>query len=99
SRIAIAAPESPTPTRTRLRLLRGVAAFLAARLEQEPGPPLRFVNERLEQTGRAGILVFVAELVSLPHCCRDMLVVLHQFAQHFTRRDVIRVVVLDGLQL
>src|SRR6266536_283823 len=80
-------------------LLRRVAAFLAARIEQEPGAALGLVDEGLEQARGAGILVLVGELMGLPHRGCDVLVVFHQFAQHFARRDIVLVVVLDGLQL
>src|ERR1700722_14878681 len=78
--------------------LRLVAALLAAGLEQEPGAALGFVDEGFEQSGGAGILVIVGELVGFSHRGRDVLVVFHQLAQHVARRDVALVVVLDGLQ-
>src|SRR6478752_1921060 len=79
--------------------LRRVGTFLTAGLEQEPGPALGLIDEDFEQTGRTGILVVVAKLVSLSHRGRDVLVVFHQLAQHFARRDVFLIVVLDGLML
>ena len=44
-------------------------------------------------------VVVVGELVGFAHRGRHVLVVLHQFAQHLARRDVILVIVVDGLQL
>ena len=41
----------------------------------------------------------VADLVRLTHRGGDMLVVLHQLAQHLARRDIVLVVVLDRLEL
>ena len=76
-----------------------VATFLTARLEQEPGAALGFVDEGLQQAGGTEILVIVGELVGLAHRRRHVLVVFHQFAQHLARRYVVFVVVLDGLQL
>src|SRR4030081_1295914 len=78
--------------------LRLVAAFLAAGFEQEPGAALGLVDEDFEQARGAGILMVVAKLVGLAHRSRDMLVVFHQLAQHLARRDILFIVVLDGLQ-
>ena len=40
-----------------------------------------------------------ADLVRLAHAAGELLVVLHQLAQHLAWRDVVLVVVLDGLEL
>src|ERR1700730_14670393 len=88
----------PQGERGRTTPLRLVAAFLAAGLEQEPGAALGLVDEGLEQTGGAGILVLVGELVRLAHRGGDVLVVFHQLAQHFARRHIGLIVVLDGLR-
>src|SRR6185295_18514517 len=76
-----------------------VGAFLAAGLEQEPGTALGLVDEDFEQACAAGILMIVAKLVRFAHGRRHLLVVFHQLAQHFARRHISLVVVLDGLQL
>src|ERR1700760_4081670 len=59
------------------RQLRRVAAFLAARLEQEPGAALGLVDEKLEEARGAGILMVVAQLVGFTHRSRHVLVVFH----------------------
>ena len=71
----------------------------AARLEQEPGAPLRAVDEVLQQPRGRRILVFFRELMTFAHGRRDHLVVGHQFAQHLVGRDKRFIVVLDVLQL
>src|SRR6185369_6551362 len=83
----------------RNRASRRVGAFLTAGLEQEPGPALGLVDEDFEQACAAGILMIVAKLVGFAHRRRHLLVVFHQFAQHFARRHVFVVVILDGLML
>ena len=48
-----------------LRLMaRGVP--LAARLEQEPGPSLSFVDPNLDQAGSRDVAVFLAHVVGFP---------------------------------
>src|ERR1700727_3623273 len=85
----------PGMTEDQSQSLRLVAAFLAAGLEQEPGAAFGFVDEGFEQSGSAGILVVITELVSLSHRGRDVLVVFHQFAQHIAGRDIALIIVLD----
>src|ERR1700733_2800618 len=80
------------------RPLRCVVALLAAGLEQEPGAALGLVDEGLQQSGGAGILVIVAKLVGFPHRGGHVLVVFHQLAQHLARRHIALIVVVDGLQ-
>src|SRR5882672_3035261 len=92
------APKAPLPTLQFGTPLRLVAAFLAPGFEQEPGAALGLVDEDFEQARGAGILMIVAKLVRLAHRGGDVFVVFHQLAQHFARRHVALVVVLDGLQ-
>ena len=71
----------------------------AARLEQEPDPPLGLVDQVFDQACGRHILVLVAQLVAFAHGLDDLLIVVHQLAQHVGRRHEARVVVLDALQL
>src|SRR5919109_3738768 len=79
--------------------LRYVGAFLTAGLEQEPGTALGLVDEQFEQLGGASVLIAICELVRLAHRRRHLLVVFHQFAQHFAWRHIGLVVILNGLEL
>src|ERR1700733_634764 len=71
----------------------------ASCLEQEPGAPLGAVDKVLQKTRGCRVVVLFGKLVTFAHRGRDVLVVVHQFAQHIVRGNKRVVVVGDRLQL
>src|SRR4051794_15879978 len=72
--------------------------FTAAAFEEEPGPPLGFIDPRFDQAGGADVAVLLADVVSFAKARREHSVVLAQFGQHVLRLDVVGVVIRDALQ-
>src|SRR5580704_10369698 len=70
----------------------------SARLEEEPGASLGFVDPDLEEACGGDITVLVAHAVRLAHPRGEPQVVLPQLGKHVERRDVVRVVVGHALQ-
>src|ERR1035438_1495196 len=64
-----------------------------ARLEQEPGAPLRFVNPDLDEAGGGDVLMFFADAVGLAQTRRQGLIVLAQLSQHVLGLDILGIVV------
>src|SRR5437764_574870 len=70
----------------------------ASRLEQEPGPPLRLVDPRLQQACGRYVAMIVAEVMRLPQVGSKLLIVIPQFRQHVQGRNEVGIVIQDPLQ-
>src|SRR6266446_4452903 len=70
----------------------------SARLEQEPGAPLCFIDPDLDEAGGSNVAVLVAHVVRLAKACGKLLVILTQLGEHVQRIYVLGVVVQHALR-
>src|SRR5262245_15343759 len=82
----------------RSMVLAAALLGMTARLEQEPVPLLRRVEEYFEQRRRPDIAMLIGEFMYIAKIHHHRFVVFHEFAQHVVRRDEIPVVIRDTLE-
>jgi hypothetical protein len=63
--------------------------LFAGRLEQEPTPPLGFINPIFQQARGSHVAVFIAEIVSFAHPRRQLFVIIAKLSEHVHRGHVI----------
>src|SRR5690348_4259759 len=69
----------------------------AGGLEQEPGPPLCFVDPHFDEARGRDVAVVVAHVMDLAQRRRQAPVVVAQLGQHVLRVDIVGVVVENAL--
>lgn len=80
------------------RLRTAIGFSRAGCLEEEPGPPLRLIHPRFEQTCAGHIIMLVAQPMRLAHTRRELFVIIAQLRQHIEWRDIVSVIVQNTLQ-
>ena len=68
-----------------------------AGFEEEPGPPLGFIDPNFKEAGGGNVAVFIADVVSFAEVRGQRLIVLAQLGKHILRLDVLGVIVCDAL--
>src|SRR5580704_18751456 len=82
----------------RRRLPPRIVGSRAGCFEQEPHAPLGLIDKVFQNARGRHVVVLVAELVAFTHRRGDLLIVVHQFAQHVVGRHKTFVVVFNCLQ-